>query len=451
MLKFSDIFKRKKLVTEIQDKSYNTIARTQAIGGYAASARLEDIYKGTDHNYDLAVGSYNKQLLAVARLVGVPVLKEGEYPRIQSLLLDEGYIITLRALISGTHWILPRFQKNGGLGIEHIKDSDIGSGGLRFDPVTGALEAIVIEEQVNWLEGQWLNWLAYANRKRRYTEDEIYEVWTGARNENLTRKNTLGIMPTPFAFNSLGEIRGISAYAGVLRLLRDIHEMRRNRDEILAQAKPKAVITSNDWNEWTNRNMKANGQGAMYDPFEAAVATCTPEEKFEFLTLPSGVIADYTAAIQDNSLEQLISSPLPEIFNGKAMQGNYASVDSQVTIAENFIRTVQREMFKAWKKLVSDMAKLENYMNFSLGAPPPKISFDNLELASPLTRSQILQNIISTTSTMISGGVPVEIGFELIKRLHPSLPYEKPGEMADAIRSAKADMPAESEIGAWGL
>jgi hypothetical protein len=446
-----DIFKKKSPVTETQDKSYNTVARTQAIGGYAASARLEDIYKGDDHNYDLAVGSYNKQLLAVARLVGVPVLEEGTYPRIQSMLLDEGYIITLRALISGTHWVLPRFLENGGLGIEHIKDSSIGSGGLRFDPVTGELKAIVIQEEVNWIEGQWLDWLAYANRKRRYTEDEIYEVWTGARNENLTRKNTLSIMPTPFAFNSLGEIRGISAYSGVLRLLRDIHEMRRNRDEILAQAKPKAVITSENWNEWTNRNMKANGQGGMYDPFEAVVATCGPEEKFEFLTLPGGIIADYTAAIADNSLEQLISSPLPEIFNGKAMQGNYASVDSQVTIAENFIRTVQREMSKAWKRLVSDMAKLENYMNFSLGAPPPEISFDNLELASPLTRSQILNNIVSATSTMIGGGIPVEVGFDLIKRLHPSLPYETPGEMADAIRSTKADMPVDSGIGAWGL
>jgi hypothetical protein len=168
--------------------------------------------------------------------------------------------------------------------------------------------------------------------------------------------------------------------------------------------------------------------------------------------LPGGALADHNAAIQDNSIEQLISSPLPEIFNGKAMQGNYASVDSQVTIAENFIRTVQREMSKAWRQLVSDMAKLENYMDFSLGAPPPEISFDNLELASPLTRSQVLQNVVSAVSTMTSGGVPVEVGFDLIKRLHPSLPYDKPGELADAIRATKADMPAETgNIGVWGL
>jgi hypothetical protein len=227
--------------------------------------------------------------------------------------------------------------------------------------------------------------------------------------------------------------------------------MRRNRDEILAQARPKAVITSDDWNEWTDRNMKANAQGGMYDPFEAVVATCKPGETFEFLALPGGVVGDYTAAIQDNSLEQLISSPLPEIFNGKAMQGNYASVDSQVTIAENFIRTVQREMLKSWRLLVRDMAKLENYMNFSLGAPAPEISFDNLELASPLTRSQILSNIVGAVSTMVSGGIPVEVGFDLIKRLHPALPYETPGEMADAIRATKADMPVDSGIGAWGI
>ena len=448
-MKLTDIFKKLKLSVETVSKNYNTIANTRITGGWAAPSNLEDVYRGEDHGFDLAVGSYNKQLLTIARLVGVPIVKG--YPKIQELLLDEGYILTLRALINGTHWVLPRILENGELELEHIRDSAIGSGGIRLDPVTGKLNSIVIDEQVQWLDETWLSYLLYASRKRRYTEDEIYEVWTGARNEVLTRKNTLGIMPIPFAFNSLGDIRGTSAYSGVLRLLRDIHEMRRNRDEILAQARPKAVITSNNWNEWTNRNMKANRQGGMYDPFEAAVATCAPEEHFEWTSLPGGVVADYTAAIQDNSMEQLISSPLPEIFNGKAMQGNYASVDSQVTIAENFIRTVQREMGKAWRRLVADLAKLENYMTFSLGAPPPEIRFDNLELASPLTRSQVMSNIVGAVSTMIAGGVPVEVGFDLIKRLHPSLPYETPGQMADAVRAAKADMPADSVIGAWGL
>jgi hypothetical protein len=448
-----DIFNRGKPVTETESKSYNAVVTTRATGGYASSDKLEDIYKGTDRNYDLAAGSFNKQILTVARLTGTPVIQNGAYPRVQSVLFDEAIIITLRAMINGTHWALPRVMADGSAGIEHIKDSAIGSGGLRLDPDSGALTAVVLHENVEWLDGYFLNEIKWAERRRKFTADEIAEVWTGGKTSRSVRKNSLGVMPVPFAFNSLGDIRGTSAYSGVLRLLRDIHEVRRNRDEILARAKPKAVIKSSDWNEWTNRNMAANGHGDRYRPFDADVVTNKADEEFLFLALPAGVVSDHNAALEDNSREQIVSSPLPEIFNGKMTTGNYASNEYQQQQAIQFVRSVRDEMGKSWNRLVKDLARLDGYLHFTEGEPP-EITWDNLELASPLTRSQIMANCVSALSQMSSSGIPAEACFYMLKELQPQMPYDTAGELADAMRAAKADTVPEDTLGdgaSWGL
>jgi hypothetical protein len=258
-------------------------------------------------------------------------------------------------------------------------------------------------------------------------------------------------MPVPFAFNSLGDIRGTSAYSGVLRLLRDIHEIRRNRDEILAMAKPKAIITSNNWNEWTDRNMVAAKQKETYDPYAALVATNRIDEKFEFLSLPSGIVADHTSAIEDNSKEQIVSSPLPEIFSGKMTTGNYASNEYQQQQGIQFIQSVRNEMSKSWKQLVGNLAKLHNFLNFTHDLEKPEISWDNLELASPLTRSQVMMNCVTALSNMAAGGIPVEVSFDMLKELQPQMPYKTAGELADAIKAAKAAMPSEDPLDKSGL
>jgi hypothetical protein len=448
-----DIFNRDKPVTETESKSYNAVETTLAIGGWAADGTLEEIYKGKDHKYDLAAGSFNKQILTVARLVGTPIIRDGAYPRVQSVLFDEAIIVTLRAMINGTHWALPRVMADGSAGIEHIKDSVITSGGLRLDPETGALIAVVLHENVKWLDGDFLNEEKYADRRRRFTADEIAEVWTGDKTSRVVRKNSLGVMPVPFAFNSLGDIRGTSAYSGVLRLLRDIHEVRRNRDEILARAKPKAVIKSRDWNKWTDRNRTANGQEGRYRPFDADVATNETDADFQWLALPSGVVADHNAALEDNSREQIVSSPLPEIFSGKMTTGNYASNEYQQQQAIQFVRSVRDEMGRSWNRLVKDLARLDGYLHFTEGEPP-EITWDNLELASPLTRSQIMANCVSALSQMSSSGIPAEACFDMLKELQPQMPYNTAGELADAMRAAKADTASENPLdmgGSWGL
>ena len=449
-----NLFRRSPVVTETKSRSLNIVETTTAIGGYAADRNLEQIFCGTDHNFDLAAGSYNKQILTVARLVGTPIIKDNLYPRIQTLLFDEATIITLRAMINGTHWVLPRLLTDGALGVEHIKDSAIGSGGLRVDPDSGALMAVVLHEQIKWLDGNFLNEMYWASRRRKFTPDEMIEVWEGAKNSYETRQNTLGIMPVPFAFNSLGDIRGTSVYSGVLRLLRDMHEIRRNRDEILASVKPKAIVGTDNWDEWTKRNMETNRQDTLYDPFAARVAANKSGEKFEFLILPPGSVQDHNAALEENSKEQIVSSPLPEIFSGKMTTGNYASNEYQQQQGVQFIQSVRNEMLKAWKQLVSHLAALDNYMSFDIEKEPPQMTWDNLELASPLTKSQVMTNCASALSTMATGGIPVEVCFAMLKELQPQMPYNTAGELADAIKKLKADTPSEDAMdmsSMWGV
>jgi hypothetical protein len=432
----SDFFRHKKVVTETKEKSINRATITHITGGYAASCDLEDIYKGHDHNYDLAVGATNKQIMTVSKLVGTPVVK-GASARLQRLLMDEYQCIITRTLVNGSHWVLPLLDVNGNIALEHIRDSTIGSGGLRINPVTGQIDTIVIVEDVQWLRGQFFTDITTAERKRIFTREKVLDIWTGGRNERIERENTLGITPIPFAFNSIGEWRGTSVYSGVLRIIRDMHEIRRNRDEILAKARPKAIVTSNNWDEWTNRNMIANGQVKTYDPFDAVVATNMPDEKFEFLALPNGVVADHNAALEDLNRELTISSMLPEIFSGRVIVGNHATAEHQITQAVSFIESVRREVRKATARLINNLAELDilPYEDLSF-------SFDVLDLTSPLTKSQILTNMAGALAGMLSSGTPVEIGFEILKGLNPTMEYKDAKELTDAARLARADLPA---------
>jgi hypothetical protein len=443
------IFKQKPVATEIKDERINQVALTQIRGGDAASRDLEGIYRGDDHHYDLAVGATNKQIMTIARLVGIPIV-QGVSGRLQRLLQDEYPCIITRMLVNGTHWILPMLDAQGNIAVEHIRDSTIGAGGLRVDPVTNQINTVAIVENVAWLTGRFLADEKIAERKRTFSREKVIEVWTGGENKQIERENTLGIMPIPFAFNSIGEWRGVSAYAGLLRILRDMHEIRRNRDEILSHARPKAVITSDEWIKWTDRNMQANDNVGRYEPFDAIVATNKPGETFEFLALPAGVVADHNAALEDLNRELTISSMLPELFSGRIIVGNHATAEHQITQAISFIESVRREVGKATRRLIHDLAALDVYPQAELS-----FAFDALDLTSPLTRSQVLLNMASALSNMLSSGVPIGAGFAIVKGLNPAMEYQTAEELTEAARKARADFGAgtdgleDVDIPAW--
>ena len=448
-----DFFRKKSVVTETTETIFNKIATANAYGGDAANPDLEKIFMGRDHDYDLAVGPFNKQILTVARLVGVPLLPP-DAARIQRLLLDEYPIIILRTLINGTHWVFPQWDNESRTTfIEHIKDSAIGAGGLRLDPITKKIRAMVINERIHYTRNSKdvFNFQEYIQRERIITQETISERLIGERNEVKEYLNPFGFMPVSFAFNSLGEWRGISIYSGVLRLLRDSHRIRKNRDEILASFKPKVMIKSAFPESWVTRNQKNNNQpGGRYDPFAADVVTNDKDEDFSFVALPSDVVSSHTAALEDNNKEVMISSMLAEIFSGRMMTGNYASSEFQQEQGIAAIKSIRREMEKATKVFINQLEVLDAHIHWR-EPRELEVEWDNLQLTSPLVQSQILTNVVGAVGGMVSGGVPPEVGFGLLKGIMPSIPYETPGELLDGIIKMQAEVSSHVADPLFGL
>ena len=137
------------------------------------------------------------------------------------------------ALVMGTHWIVPKLQEKK-IVFEHIFDHTIGDDMIRINLRTGELEAVFQEIRINYPTGDFHPQSKQTIYRRGWTQHAIFESWSGGEYPKTETENILSILPIPFAFNSIGDIRGISAYSGVLRLMRDIHELRFNRDSILA-------------------------------------------------------------------------------------------------------------------------------------------------------------------------------------------------------------------------
>jgi hypothetical protein len=448
-----DRFRKKAVVTETTEVTFGKITQEDVFGGGAANEELEKIFTGQNHDYDLAAGPFNKQILTVARLVGVPILP-AKCERIQRLLLDEYPIIVLRALINGTHWVFPQWDnESGSIALEHIKDSTIGGDGLRLDPITKKIRAVVIREQIRYIPDSknFLGFQDLVQRERIITSENILERIAGRRNESREYRNPFGFMPIGFAYNSLGEWRGTSVYSGVLRLLRDNHSIRRNRDEILARFKPKAMIKSQTVDQWVQRNQKQNRQSSdRYDPFAADVVTNSPSEEFNYVSLPSNVAADHTAALEDNNKEILISSMLPEIFSGRMATGNYASSEFQHEQGIAAIKAIRRELTKATKALINQLEAIDAHIHWR-EARELEVEWDNLQLASPLTQSQTLTNVVGAVVQMVSRGVPPEVGFNLLKGIMPAMPYETSGELLAGMVKMQEEVSAHVNEPLFGL
>ncbi|MDR2095733.1 MAG: hypothetical protein LBP76_09490 [Treponema sp.] len=455
-MKFNPLFWMKKPVTETKSRTQE-IARVENFGGAPAEKELVNIYAGENHDYDLSAGSYSKNITIIAMLIGTPILPAGDtpereaaYKRLQRILFDEHPIINKLALINGTHWVFPQ-RIYGKTIIEHIRDSDIGKTGIRQDPVSKDIKAVVVEQQVVWMDenADVFGSPEYADRLRHISEKAIKEKWTGNVTKEQVYVNPFGIMPIPYAFNSLGDYRGISAYAGILRMLGDAHSIRANRDKILSKYRPQAVINTDDPDTWIFKNKKANGESGRLDVFGTDVKfNATGGESFSFVSLPSGAVSDHNLALEDINKELITSSMLPEIFSGKMMVGNYASSEFQQIQGLEFIRDIRRQFEKADHRLINSLAQIDSYVN-GWKYEPLEVNYDNLNFASDVTKAQILSTAIQAMGAVVQNGFPQDVSFKLLKELL-GFDYENVKELKLAIEETKASQPADPSLANLG-
>jgi hypothetical protein len=193
--------------TNILSHNINAAAPVKLGGGDGSNEVPELIYTGRNPAFSLSAGTYNRQITTAARLVGCPVIYGDEYAAIQKLLQDEYQIIVLQSLVNGTHWVLPQ-----GGGLLHIKDSVIGQSGLRLDPRSRKLIAVVSEEDVEWYDGRDFTIPRHALKRTVYMESHITAKWSGEINgEETQAANGLPIPLRSTPWGITGEYRPIPA------------------------------------------------------------------------------------------------------------------------------------------------------------------------------------------------------------------------------------------------
>jgi hypothetical protein len=162
-------------------------------------------------------------------------------------------------------------------------------------------------------------------------------------------------------------------------------------------------------------------------------------EEFSFCFPPAGAFADYNTALEDNMREQMLSSPLPEIFSGQMTTGNHASVESQTQMGINVVESCREDFRKSWNKSMRMLIDTHNNSIYSAKELQyPDWDFNNLDLASEGTKATILQTLVGAMSAMTTGNIPVSAVFDMIKGINPALPYRDAEELNAAITELKS-------------
>jgi hypothetical protein len=397
---------------------------TRRTGGLASARLLKAVYTGAAQDFNLASGFTYPAIAVPKQLAGVPVTGEA-YPELQTYLLDEGPVITQTMLVTGTAWRWARWSDRlRRLVWEAIPDEAIGSQGIETDPDTGEITAIRTDENIEFNGPDFRT--RYARRKRAITPETVTEEWTGDITRFARYRNPFGFMPVPFGHDCWeSDWRGQSVYGRIIRLIADNHDIRRNRDEILALFRPKMIQTVQNVGQWMEHNIKyAGADKDRYSPFDAALALNLEGEKTEYLYIGNDATIQHTAAIQENNKEIMIASGLPELLFGGLATGNYASTDSQIRAAVEYVREIRREMTRPYQKLLNQSAHILSYMKFEQ-AEAVEVKWGTLDMTSPEQRSRIIGSYASAISTLLgSGSVSKEGALYFTKLMFEDYPAE---------------------------
>jgi hypothetical protein len=424
-MKLSDIW-RKGAERDLAKTIKSAMPRdTRRNGGDAAADLLKGLYTGANQNFNLAAGFTYPAVSVVKQLAGVPLLGD-EWKELQTYLFDEGAVITQTMLVNGTAWRWARWSDRlRRLVWECIPDGAIGSRGLETDADTGEILRVNTDENIAFnVRGFQEN---YARRKRFIDRETIEEEWTGGVVQFTKIRNPFGFMPLPFGHDCWeNEWRGNSIYGRVLRLIADMHGIRRNRDEILSQFRPKMIQTVENTDRWYGLNKEYTDQkyNEVYSPFEADFVLNRKEDRTEYLNIGSDATAQHTAAIEDNRKEAVIASGLPEIFFGQIATGNAASTDSQILLGIEYIKEIRREMTRAYKILLNQSAHILSYTRFETAAEID-VNWDDLSMVGPEAKSRIMANYAGAVSQLLSNGsVSKEGALYMTRLLYPDWPED---------------------------
>jgi hypothetical protein len=210
-----------------------------------------------------------------------------------------------------------------------------------------------------------------------------------------------------------------------------------NRDEILADFKPKLVQTvegkDDDVATWRKINRLLD-KDALFDPWGMDFVLNQTGDKTEFLSLPSDATAQHTAAIKDNESKIMIGSSLPQLFFGVLTTGTQAANNVQSRVAVEFIKSILDETIKSLSELVNQSLTILAFMNFTR-APKVNISFGSFDLMDAEQKARIFSSYATGISTMLSGGtLTAETALYFSKMLFADFPEQTKEDFVEGMK-----------------
>ena len=362
-------------------------------------------------------------------LIGIPTPKAPDKKTQQAVkdILDEQSdeipIITQTYMLIGTAWRWCRYsQKLGRVIWEAIPDQNITD--IEIDLDTNEINVVWDHVMIKYIDGY--NQVKYAERKRRIGRDYIQIWWANSGDnrelKNVKMNNPFGFIPIPFGHECKeDEWRGHSVFGRNLRLFKSTHEIRRQRDGILAKYKPKLVQHADNADEWLSNN-GFKGLDDV-DPFEDDFYVNTGEhEKTEFLYLNADATRQHTEAIKDNNNLIVIGSGVPELFWPGLATGNHASTETQKDLGIAYINDLRRELNRSFTQLFNQTLTLKGFMEQTRYSEVQN-NWDQFELVSKEVQAKIFQMFTQGLGFIIQNAA---MGYDDIKyfidKFYPDMP-----------------------------
>jgi hypothetical protein len=406
---------------------------------------LYGLYYGTDVGLQFAAPLVKTPIDVPNNLIGIPTPKAKDkktQDAVTSIVddqLDEFPIINRTFMLIGTSWRWCRFsQKLGRVIWEALPDETVTD--IEIDLDTNEINVVWDHVQIKYTAGE--NVTKYAERKRRIGHDYIQIWWYGVNNgdkaelRNIKMRNPFGFIPIPIGHKCIeNKWRGNSVLGSNLRLLKSIHEIQYNRDEILSKYKPKMIQTTSEGNSdnWLKNNYGEKGNVIDVDPFDDDFFINGPEESTKFEYIPSDATRQHTEAINDNTKRVIVGSGVPELFWPGLATGNHASTDIQKDLGISYIHDLRRELNRAYTQLFNQNLTIKGYLE-QTQYTEVRNEWDQFELVSKEAQARIFQMFTAGIGTIIqnAGGSYDDLKY-FYDKFYPDMPERTRKKLMDGM------------------
>lgn len=297
----------------------------------------------------------------------------------------------------GTIWIWPSYYPELGLVWEFINDSTVTD--LIKDLTTGELREVVTNDQLLVTYGE--NDQRTVVRKRHFTREKITVTYSNSEIPGLAGavyRNIAGVLPVPFSNEAEpGEVRGVSDLGRILPDLKNYHDIDLAWTTVLSKFKPKLALGVADVEQW----LKNNGYTSINDVDVPSVDVLfyvkDKEDPPELIPPPNAEA--YDVKLQHTFHKIVESSAIPEIVWGLKTQGNHASVEEQMGVLVQYVRSKQRQKVEPYRALIEASLRLLGIATINT----PKafdIDWNKLDAVSDAVKSEIFARFASGMASL---------------------------------------------------